>query len=58
MNGKRMEVRMQGLGVYAIVLADSKLSAVGERELVKGRKDKAPAIVLGLVVGSTPQMAA
>jgi hypothetical protein len=30
-----VEVRMQGLGVYAVVLADSEFQKVGDEELAK-----------------------
>ena len=44
-----MEMRMQGLGVYAELLADTKLQTIGKGKLAKGRKDKAPAVELGLL---------
>jgi hypothetical protein len=45
-----MEVWVQGLGVYAELLADSEFQAVtvGEGELVRERIIKSPGICLGL----------
>jgi hypothetical protein len=43
-----MEVRMPGSGRYAELLADPVVQAIGEGELVKERKIRAPAEMPGL----------
>jgi hypothetical protein len=41
-----MEMWMQGLGVYAELLADTVIQAIGERETGEG-KEKASGVMLG-----------
>jgi hypothetical protein len=51
MGGKCMEMRVQGLGVYAVVLADSEFQKVGDEELAKGRIIKSPGGMPGFLLG-------
>jgi hypothetical protein len=41
--------------VYAAVVEYPEFEKVGERKWANGRKDKAPAVALGLVVDLPPQ---
>ena len=43
LDGEYVEVWVQRSGMYAELLADSELQEVGDRNLLKGRKGKAPA---------------
>jgi hypothetical protein len=46
-----MEMRVQGLGVYAELLADTEFQEVREGKLTKDTIIKSPGILPGLLVG-------